>query len=394
MPANFDNPDPATKRPRQHHRFRTAFIILGVIVVLLIVVRLVLPGFIKSSINKRLNEIPDYSGQVADVDLSLYRGAYSLHGVEIVKRNGQVREPFFKAEAIDFSLAWRELFRGKVVSDIYLEKPELNFVQGASDASSQVATDKRWQDVINDIFPIDITFLQIRDGLLRYVNNSTTPRVDVYVANMQATATGLRNRTDEENKVEFPARINLHGETIGGGRLNVTTELEPLATQPHFLLKVELENVSMPSLNEFLRAYANVDVSAGTFKGYVEVLARDGGFNGYFKPFFENMDFKALPGEDPSLGKQIWEGVVRFVAFVFKNHEKDQLATRVPFSGEFGDAKVGVWQTIMNTLRHAFVRPWPEKLESRQGGRVSGDPEPAKKEAAAPPTSATKPPSK
>ncbi len=345
---------------------RTTFVILSVIAGLLIVGRIVLPGFLKSSINKRLNNIPDYAGQVQDVDISLYRGAYSLHRLEIVKRNGQVREPFFKVESIDFSLAWRELFRGKIVSDIYLQKPELNFVQGASGEASQVATDKRWQDVIEDIFPVDITYLEITDGQLRYVNTTTTPKVDVRVARMHAISTGLRNRATPQEG-EFPASIDVSGDSIGMGKLRISTKLEPLAVQPHFLLKLELENVSLPALNEFLRAYANVDVSAGTFKGYLEMTAREGKFDGYFKPFFENVDFRDLPEEadKKSLGQQLWEGVVRFVAFVFKNHEKDQLATRVPFSGEFGKTEVSVWKTILNTLRHAFVRPWPERLESR-----------------------------
>ena len=81
--------------------------------------------------------------------MSLYRGAYHLTGMEIVKRNGQVREPFFSAKDIDFSLAWRELLHRRVVSDIYLDQPKLNFIKGATAETSQLTADHRWQDVID-----------------------------------------------------------------------------------------------------------------------------------------------------------------------------------------------------------------------------------------------------
>ena len=354
-------------------RWRGLAIGLVVVLVLLLILRLALPALLRNAVNRRLARIPDYTGQVAEIDVGLWRGAYSLHDVEIVKREGGIKEPFFKAKHIDFSLAWRELLHRKVVSDIFAEGVELNFVRGRSAADSQLAADRRWQEVINDLFPIDITFLEVRESRVRYVDESTNPRVDVEVAHLAAVATGLRNRT-EENEQEFPARIDLSGETIGGGRLRVTTQAEPLALQPHFLLKLELEQVALPALNDFLRAYGGVDVSAGTFKGYLEMTARDGKFDGYFKPFFENVDFKDVAGQDKNVGEQIWEGVVRFFAFVFKNHRKDQVATRIPFSGEFGKTEVGAWQTFVNLLRHAFIRPWPEKLESRtQPANGEGD---------------------
>jgi hypothetical protein len=355
-----------------------------ILVVLLVILRLALPALLRDAVNRRLARIPDYTGHVADIEVGLLRGAYALNGIEITKRAGGIKEPFFKARHIDFSLAWRELFRGKVVSDILVEGAELNFVRGRTEDTTQLAADRRWQEVVNDLFPIDITFLEVRESRLRYVDESTDPRVDVEVAHLAAVATGLRNRTEEAEE-EFPARIDLQGDTIGGGRLRITTQVEPLALQPHFLLKMELEQVALPALNDFLRAYGGVDVSAGTFKGYLEMTARNGRFDGYFKPFFENVDFKDVAGQEKNLGEQIWEGAVRFFAFVFKNHRKDQVATRIPFSGEFGDTKVSAWQTFVNTLRHAFVRPWPEKLESRaQPEPAGGDAKPPAEKAPAP----------
>lgn len=361
------------RQNRARRRWRRTGIVLLILVVLVVAARLALPTLLRDAVNRRLERIPDYTGRVEGIEVGLWRGAYTLRDVEIVKREGGVKVPFFKARHIDFSLAWRELLRGKVVSDILVEEAELNFVRGASDATTQLPADRRWQEVINDLFPIDITFFEIRESRLHYVDEAVDPRVDVQVAHLAVIATGLRNRTEEDNQ-EFPARIDLTGETIGGGRLRIATEVEPLALQPHFLLKLELEQVALTALNDFLRAYGGVDVSAGTFNGYLEMTAREGRFDGYFKPFFENVDFRDVAGQDKPVSKQIWEGVVRVFAFIFKNHQRDQVATRIPFSGEFGNTEVGAWKTFVNLLRHAFIRPWPEKLESRtKPDEKSGD---------------------
>ncbi len=332
--------------------------------VLLLLSYLALPYLLRKAINQRLEAIPEYTGWVDRVDVSLWRGAYTLHGPVVLKRNGAVTEPFFRTEEIDFSIAWRELFRGKLVSDIALKKPMLTFVAAESAAGAQVAVDRRWQDAINDIFPVDITFLKISEGQIRYINAGLDPKVDVRIAHLEALATGLRNRA-VDGEEEFPARITATGETIGGGKLSLLTQVEPLASQPHFLLKLELEGVSMPALNDFLLAYGGVDVRAGTFNGYVEMVARNGSFNGYFKPFFADLDFSTPPGEKRPLGQQFWELLVRGFTWIFKNHQNDEVATRIPFSGEFSDLQVGRWESFKNLVKHAFVEPLLKKLDSR-----------------------------
>jgi hypothetical protein len=354
--------------------------LIGILIVLVVLIaaRIALPYVLRSAINRRLNNIPDYGGHVTSVSVSLYRGAYHLSGLEIMKRNGQVQEPFFSGKDIDFSLAWRELFHGRVVSDIYLDQPKLNFIKGPTAETSQLAADRRWQDVITDIFPIDINYLKITDGTLRYVNHASNPQVDIRVEHTLAVATGLRNRAGA-NQDELPADISLRGVTIGNGKLHIDSQVEPLAAQPHFLLRIELEDVSLPALNEFLRAYGNVDVSAGVFKGYLEMTAHNGRYSGYFKPLFQHVDFSAVPGESRPLGREIWEVLVHGFAVIFRNHHKEQVATRIPFSGEFGNMDVGVWQTFVNLARNGFIQALPEKLDSKSTPKETSEATPADK---------------
>ena len=341
---------------------RTLLIVLASVAVLLLVVRMVLPSVLKHAINKRLSEVEGYSGRVHDIDLHLWRGAYEIDGVVIVKTSGKTEEPFFSAEVIDFSIAWRELFRGRIVSDIKVQDGVINFVNGPSADSSQLEADRRWQEVIEDIFPIEIAHCEIDGGSIRFIDNEADPRVDVFVNNLEVQAVGLRNRpADDEDP--FPAKISVSGSTLGDGQLTIFARAEPLAEQPHFELKLEVNDVDLPALNDFLRAYGNVDVSRGLFDLYVEVGAKDGRFEGYVKPFFEDMDFSNTSDKRDKIGKRLWETLVSGIARVLKNRRSDQVATRIPFSGEFGSTEVGVWATITNLLRNGLVRALTEGVE-------------------------------
>jgi len=361
MATTPSRPARIVKRIRAWPRY--VLVTLSVLIVLLVAARVALPYVVQRLVNDRLQRIPGYTGYVNNVGIHLWRGAYSMDGFGIFKQNEKVREPFFLARHIDFAIAWRELFRGKIVSDVIVEQGQLSFVKGPTAETTQADLDRRWQEVIQDIFPIDITHFEITDGLLRYVDTSTTPKVDVFIRNMQASATGLRNRPGEGEGGEFPAEIRVEGDSLGGGRLKLMLNAEPLALEPHFHLSVKLDNVDLPALNETLKAYANVDVGRGTFRLAGEMAGRDGGFQGYVKPFFENLDFHNIEDKDKGIGHAIWERIVAAAAWIVKNKSRDQVATRIPFEGRFGDSKVGVFATIANLFRHGFVRAFNPTVE-------------------------------
>jgi hypothetical protein len=327
---------------------------IGAAVVLLLAVRIALPYAICKAINHRLAKVEGYAGRIDDVDLQLFRGAYRIDGVSIKRREQSRLEPFFSAETVDFSLAWGELFHGRFVSDILLVAPELELAHSGEPVDAP-EEGRRWQDVIQDIFPIEITHLEIRRGVLAYVDATSTPRVNISLRELDAVATGLRNQPTGESG-PLPASIKARGTTIGGGRFDLSVRGDPLAAQPRFTLKLDLKDVELVALNDFLEAYANVDVSAGKFQLYVEVNAADGRFEGYAKPFLDHVEFTNISDQNQGLFRRMWESLVSTVSTIVKNDDRDQVATRIPFAGEFGKTDVGVWSTIVHLVRHGFGR--------------------------------------
>ncbi len=92
--------------------------IAGALVVLLIALRVALPSIVKDIANDRLMAHEHYDGHVLDVDLALWRGAYRLEGVQIVKTGADQPAPFFDGDQIDLSIEWKSLFRGSLVAQL------------------------------------------------------------------------------------------------------------------------------------------------------------------------------------------------------------------------------------------------------------------------------------
>jgi hypothetical protein len=356
------NPSPSRVVQRIRRWPRRVLWSVVTVIVLLLAARLALPYVVKRQINAKLESIPGYVGHVDDIRIHLWRGAYSLHGIAINRNENNVREPFFLAKSIDFSVAWRELVHRKVVADFVVDRPQVVFVKGTTKAESTTDTDERWVEVIQKIFPIDIQYVEINDGVLRYLDKTREPQVDVFVKNMHAFATGLRNRPGEVGE-EMPARIFVEGDTLGAGKLRLMLAADPLAAQPHFHLSMKVDSLNLPALNESMKAYANVDVGKGTFRMAGEMAGKDGGFQGYVKPFFEDLDFRNLEDKHRGLGSRLWERIVAGMAWLVKNKSRDQVATRIPFQGRFGDPQIGLWRTIANVFRHGFIRAFNPTVE-------------------------------
>jgi hypothetical protein len=352
----------AFSRRVRHPRTRRLLIALAIVLVVLLVARIAAPGLIRDAINDRLSRIDGYASEIADVDLQLFRGAYRIKGLRLDRRVADGLEPFLASEEIDFSLAWRALLQGRVLSDIVTRDITFTYVPTPEDATAAPVTQPPWRDVINDLFPIEITRFIAERGSIRWKNPFADPAVDISLEGLEVVATGLRNRPSEDHG-ELPALISATGTTIGGGRVELQAALDPLAQRPRFELQVTIEEVHLPALNEFLLAHAAVDVSEGRFTLFAEVSARDGWFEGYVKPFFDDVSFRDLPGQEKPVLKQIWQTFVSALVTLLKNKPRDQLATRIPFRGEIGDPEVGLWATIANLFRHGFIQALAQRLE-------------------------------
>jgi hypothetical protein len=126
---------------------------------------------------------------------------------------------------------------------------------------------------------------------------------------------------------------------------------------------MELKKVSLPALNDFLKAYANVEVSKGQFEVFAQMAMAKDHYEGYVKPFFSELSFDDLKDEEKSLGHRVWKAIIAAVANLAKNKDSQQIATRIPFSGEAKGLDIHTWKSIENGLHHGFVRALSQGFE-------------------------------
>ena len=72
---------PLSKMKRKIHLYRLPFYIGLYLLILLVIIRALLPFWVRDYVNRKLSEVPEYRGHVAAVTLHLWRGAYQIHHV-------------------------------------------------------------------------------------------------------------------------------------------------------------------------------------------------------------------------------------------------------------------------------------------------------------------------
>src|SRR5215207_6952622 len=108
-------------KPSKRHRFwRGLFVFLLVIASLAAVGRAFLPKFVRHYVNRTLDRSPLYSGEIGDVQIHLWRGAYSIHNLRINKTTGDVPVPFFIAKRVDLAIQWNALRHRRIVGRLLM----------------------------------------------------------------------------------------------------------------------------------------------------------------------------------------------------------------------------------------------------------------------------------
>lgn len=334
-------------------RSRAWIAVLAVIIAALIF-RIMLPHIILNYVNRTLNEMEGYSGSVEDIDVHLWRGAYAIEGLTLEKTDGKIPVPFIDVARIELSIQWSELLQGALVGDIAFFEPELNFVKGPTNETSQTELPESWIEVTEELFPFSINRLDAMNGTIHYRDFHSDPQIDIFLDKAYLHAANLTNsRSVSQSKF---ATIRLYNKPAEGDpELKIFVELDTFAAEPAFDMRFALNDLALTRLNDFLRAYGNFDVESGTFTLYSEISADEGSFQGYVKPLFKNLQVVSWR-EDKNPLELAWEAMVGAAAKILENPPTGKVATQIPVSGDFEQQDIGYWAAIINLLRNAFIQ--------------------------------------
>lgn len=335
---------------------RRLFRILVIVAVVLIVFRLLLPYIVLNYVNKKLGNLKEYYGHVNNIDIALLRGAYVIKETELVKIGNDLGRkdtvPFFRCPAVDLSVQWAALFKGKIVGEIYVEDPVLNFVKGKHKGEDAKADTADFSQLIKELMPLKVNHFEILNGEIHYIDHYSKPNLDLAIKELNIAADNLTNVNDSTKLL--PARAVATGKAYEG-QFKMRIDFDALQKHPTFDMSAEVTEINLVKLNDFLTAYGNFDVKKGSFGMYTEFAGRNGEFGGYVKPIIKDLDVVQWNKQEGDFGQILWESVVGTAAEVLKNRNKEQVATKVNIKGRFDDPSINLWRTISFLLRNAFV---------------------------------------
>lgn len=282
--ASTEPPQAANGKTNKSKKMRTVLIIIAV----LVVIRLILPYVILHFANKTLAGMDGYYGHVEDIDLGIYRGAYKIKDIYLNKVDTitKAETEFFKTRVIDLSIHWSALMEGKIVGELSLTDPILRFTKDKVEPAEIQKDTTDFKKLLDDFMPLKINRFEIANGVIEYVDSTSSPKVDIEMTNTNIIAENLTTeKTDELLPSTVKASANLYD-----GVLDFNMKLDALASVPTFDMNAELKNTNLPKLNAFFKAYGKFDVNKGTMGMYTEVAASENRFVGYVKPIIKDLD--------------------------------------------------------------------------------------------------------
>jgi len=336
---------------------RKRFLIPIILIIGLIIFRIFLPTIVKNYVNKVLADIPGYYGQVEDIDIALLRGAYVINGLYLNKVEAKTQVPFLNFPEIDISVEWKSIFKGKIVSEIYMYNPEVIYVQEDM-ANTETSSEEDWTKALTDIVPLAINHFEIQNGKIAFVQVNSEPAIDLQMNNFNFTADNLRNVVAKERTLPSP----IFGEavSIGNGKMKLSGNVNLIKAIPDMDIAFALENINMPALNDFTSHYGKVDFEKGNLGLFTELAIADGFLKGYFKVLLK--DSKFIGKEDQFIEK-VWEGFVSFFRYILKNQKTDTLAVKAPLEGDLNNIKASIWPTIGSIFRNAFIKAFQSGVD-------------------------------
>lgn len=326
-----------------------------------LVIRALLPGLVRDHFNAMIADNPETTGGVEDVDLWLLSGRIELHQLSIYKADAQIPAPIFAADRIAFSISWRDLLKGRLFGDIDMSQPVLNIVDAPRSKDAQTGTEVDWRTALQSFYPFEINRVYIDGGELHFRNFDSEPPVDLYLTNIDGSAVNITNDLRLNNDQQ--ARIDATATTIGNGEVELGATFNLLKQPSVGDLKAKVHKLQLTALNDFTRAYANLDIQRGELQmnAHIEAEESDGKtiLDGQLTPVVTNMNILRWRTDveeqhDPGI-ILVWEGSLDLITRVLEVGEHDRMETTVPIQGTLEEPDVGVWSSLFGLVKHAII---------------------------------------
>ncbi len=331
------------------------------VILFLIIARAVTPIFILRQTNKFLANFSEtYSGHIEDFDISLIRGAYQMEGFSL-RLKAQPEEEFVFIQVVDVSIAWRELFMGKINTDIEVDKAKLVITNKIMNAFSKQPNEskKDSEEAASKLFPVRVGRIDVKNSNFEFAELLSIPEAQRWrISNMQGR---LSNVTANENAPL--SLLSARGDLFNSSTIKIVSQLNLLKKPIAWDVDVELREFNLPNANGFLKNKVPMTFTSGKLDLYSEIRSEKNSIQGYVKPFLHKIDVVA--------NAEVFNGFKQFAIevsaatanLILRSAKDKTLATKVLFSYEKGEFNINSAKAISEAFKNGFSEKIPEGID-------------------------------
>lgn len=330
------------------------------LLVTIVAIRVIAPFILLNRINAYLGDAsPVYIGHLDDFRMSIWRGAYGLERLRLTLRDKPVT--FFRARDIDVSVAWRELFKGRIKMDIVIDGAELIYSQYVVKKLAEKPKEnyESAKGVKNTLIPISVDKTEIvRSGVISSDFFGITDKLPTSLENVEATITNLTpDETEQISHFKMSANFPQQAPLEASGLFNM------MQTPSDWTAKIKLSNFDITTTNNWMYQVIPLSFESGVLTIFSETESKSGTIKGYVKPFLKNVHI--MGDERDFKGLQQWgiELSTAMINGIFRTRDDKTVATKMDFSYANGKFNYNLWDVIKELFKNGYVEELSQDFE-------------------------------
>lgn len=343
-----------------------------VVIGLLVALRIALGPLLLGEINKRLSHLsPDLQGHVDGLNIAIIRGAFGIE--DLTMRIKKDKNDFLHVKVAEFSIAWREVLKGRFMVDALIDGVDFRFDERLPKAFAKMIPSDTPAEPKKESPPVRISRVDWKNVNIVYpTNKAYTNDGPFRLSRIEGRITNLL--ADTETPRSF-----FHTRGVGSGSSNfkVIGSANLLADPVEWDLDAQMQGFQLKEMNRFLYRNVPLTFTKGNFDLYAEVKSEEGKIRGYVKPFIEDLDF--IKRKENFKGPKHWliEVAGAVGNWVLEAKRDKTVATKVPFSYDGKKFSVDTSKALSKVIEHGF----DQELSPGVDGNLKMQAQEAKKEA-------------
>lgn len=328
------------------------------VIVFLVVLRMALPQILLYQTNKYLSEFsPTYYLHMDDLDISILKGSYRFE-----KIHGNFKEDnkkFVAISSVEVSIAWREIFKGRIVTDIVTKDLDFLFLKDMSKLSVPNAK-KDAQDVKDTLFPVKVESVDLNHARVVFEEYPSLDEASrLKIEDINGKITNLTpSKEDPHSNFNLTASLQGSSAFVFIGSLNLTQK--PMLWD----VDVELKDFDLATLNNILKRKLPLTFTKGKVDLYAEAKNDNKMIKGYIKPFIKDIDVVKSNEKFVSLKHFGYEVITAIANLILRDSDTKTVATYLDFSYD-GKFNVSTGQGISNAIENGFKQKLNPGIEDK-----------------------------